>query len=304
MNSLLKASIGKLNKQSSKTSSTAPFDKKKESDFHIHPRIVQTKYSSNPIEIPSDFLKVRTDAESIQAERIDFATSTLPEYARYYAVVLDNVLSVSECTELLRMAERSSPTGDWAPALLNVGVGLEILSPEVRHCDRIIWDEPEVVKRIWDRCLLAKGISEELERIENKPGVQGEMSATRGVKWKMVRVNERMRFLRYGPGHYFKSHCDGSYVTPSGNQRSFYTLHLYLNESVASGGELKGGATTFHSMDMTRRLDVDPKVGRVLIFQHAHLLHSGDEVKEGIKHTMRSDLMYERVMDDDDPDGS
>lgn len=42
-------------------------------------------------------------------------------------------------------------------------------------------------------------------------------------------------------------------------------------------------------------LDVDPKMGRVLIFQHAGLLHSGAEVQEGIKYTMRTDLLYKRV---------
>lgn len=62
---------------------------------------------------------------------------------------------------------------------------------------------------------------------------------------------------------------------------------------------MKGGATTFHSMDMSRKLDVDPKIGRVLIFQHKNLLHSGDEVLQGTKYTMRSDLMYKRVQDDD-----
>ncbi len=56
---------------------------------------------------------------------------------------------------------------------------------------------------------------------------------------------------------------------------------------------LKGGATTFHSSDMTRRLDVDPKMGRVLLFQHKGLLHSGDYVTGGIKYTMRTDIMYE-----------
>lgn len=55
---------------------------------------------------------------------------------------------------------------------------------------------------------------------------------------------------------------------------------------------LRGGATTFHSHDRKRRLDVDPKAGRVLIFQHARLLHSGDDVRSGIKYTMRSDLMF------------
>ena len=70
---------------------------------------------------------------------------------------------------------------------------------------RIIWDDQEIVKRIWDRCLLAEGLGKDLERIEKQPGIQGELAADRGVKWKMVRVNERMRFLKYGAGNYFRS---------------------------------------------------------------------------------------------------
>ena len=103
-------------------------------------------------------------------------------------------------------------------------------------------------------------------------------------------------------------HCDGTYETPDGSQRSFYTYHLYMNDSAqalglpvsseqAKGpdGEelLRGGATTFHSRDLKHRLDVDPKIGRVLIFQHRRLLHSGDDVTAGIKYTMRSDVMFE-----------
>lgn len=63
---------------------------------------------------------------------------------------------------------------------------------------------------------------------------------------------------------------------------------------------LVGGATTFHSTDKEHRLDVHPKVGRVLIFQQRGLLHSGDEVKGGVKFTMRSDLMYEYSEGEDD----
>ena len=61
-----------------------------------------------------------------------------------------------------------------------------------------------------------------------------------------------------------------------------------------AGDLLFGGATTFHSnLDPEKRMDIDPKVGRVLIFQQRRLLHSGDDVVAGIKYTMRSDLMYE-----------
>ena len=50
--------------------------------------------------------------------------------------------------------------------------------------------------------------------------------------------------------------------------------------------------------DVEERLDVNPKVGRVLIFQHRSLLHSGDVVKAGTKLTMRTDLMYSIVKQD------
>lgn len=90
------------------------------------------------------------------------------------------------------------------------------------------------------------------------------------------------------------AHHDGSYVTPDGKESSFLTLHLYLNESTPEN-KLEGGATTFHSHDMQRFLDVDPKVGRVLIFQHRGLLHSGEDVTAGIKLTLRTDLMYKNM---------
>jgi len=75
-------------------------------------------------------------------------------------------------------------------------------------------------------------------------------------------------------------------------------LHLYLNDSVAEAGEsssLVGGATSFWSIDQSRKLDVNPKAGRVLIFQHSRLYHSGDDVLEGTKYTMRTDIMYEKT---------
>ena len=93
-------------------------------------------------------------------------------------------------------------------------------------------------------------------------------------------------------------------------------MHLYLNDSAqvlglnnlenreqavtkefeqeTAGELLFGGATTFHShKDPEKRMDIDPKAGRVLIFQQKRLLHSGDDVVAGIKYTMRSDLMFQ-----------
>lgn len=94
------------------------------------------------------------------------------------------------------------------------------------------------------------------------------------------------------------AHMDGCFVTPDNSERSCYTLHLYLNESdpTAPEGLLKGGSTTFHTLrNEADEYKVEPKIGRVLIFQHRGLLHSGEDVSSGVKFTMRTDLMYKIV---------
>lgn len=120
-----------------------------------------------------------------------------------------------------------------------------------------------------------------------------------------------MRFLKYVGGEYFRAHCDGSYERDDRSERSYFTLHLYLNNGDPPSQEelkkldpndrlkteklaLTGGATTFHSMscDPNRSLDVMPRTGRVLLFQHRDLVHSGADVLQGEKYTMRTDLMY------------
>src|ERR1700712_530437 len=94
------------------------------------------------------------------------------------------------------------------------------------------------------------------------------------------------------------------YETPDGSERTYFTLHLYLNSSEDGDQPLEGGATTFWSMDMKRRLDVQPKAGSILIFQQRFLVHSGDDVVKGTKLTMRTELMYkeEEVDDGSEPE--
>lgn len=103
------------------------------------------------------------------------------------------------------------------------------------------------------------------------------------------------------------AHCDGPYGEEHDGKvtKTHFTLHLYLNDSVAEAGkdaELVGGATSFLSDDETRKMDVDPKAGRVLIFQHRGLYHSGDDVKKGVKYTMRTDILYELIRPDETDD--
>ncbi|KAL2269111.1 hypothetical protein VTJ83DRAFT_3957 [Remersonia thermophila] len=314
-------------------------------------RPIRTAYHSVDVPIPEGFLVTSPpDARPIIVNPIDFRKTVLPEYHGRYAVVLDHVLSPSECAELLRLAEASVPPppppdtaaangpdvaivprnsehDPWGPALVNIGGGYEVLDPQYRRSDRIIWDQREVVARLWARMMsvpddgedgpattmkrrLAEVGSQETNVVHR---VRGERPADR---WVFDRVNERMRFLKYGKGGFFKPHCDAVYADttdPSKTLHTIFTIHLYLNDSKAEvpDAQLVGGATTFFSFDEARKIDIHPKAGRVLIFQHRNILHSGDPVLKGIKYSVRTDILYEyrdmldkskREKEDDDDD--
>ncbi|KAI5861176.1 hypothetical protein GGS23DRAFT_577469 [Durotheca rogersii] len=273
------------------------------------PLPVRVLYASKDVPILDDFLKAEPpDAEPTTFRQIDFAATPLPEYAGMYAVVLDHVLSASECTALIRLAEASVVDANyneadgtpWGPALVNIGGGFEIAEPQYRNSDRIIWDQQEVVDRLWARLAAVPQVSDSLLAFgqSHLRGPVGAGGAPVQEWWDFHRLNRRMRFLRYGPGQFFRPHCDSAYSerTDDGHAvLTHFTVHLYLNDSrqeVGDASDLVGGATTFFSSDLARRLDVDPKAGRVLIFQHQRLYHAGDDVLAGTKYTMRTDILY------------
>ncbi|OQO11854.1 hypothetical protein B0A48_03581 [Cryoendolithus antarcticus] len=258
-------------------------------------------------DLPPDFLQgPRPD---IKANRIDFSKTALSEYQHLYAVIIDNVLTHEECRALLRAAEATAPNTGWERAMVNVGGGRQKMYEDVRKCGRIIWDSQDVASRVWERVKDLAEVSEIL-RLEHRPKITGTGPSQRNEVWVLTRPNERMRFLKYIGGEYFKEHCDGTYETPDRKERSYMTMHLYLNDTglpppevlqgmspeerleVGPAG-LVGGETAFHSMRYEgERLNVEPEAGRVLIFQHRNLLHSGEDVVQGVKYTMRTDMMY------------
>lgn len=254
--------------------------------------------------LPSDFLS--GPAPNLAISHIDFAKGRLPEFDGAWAVILDGVLTAEECSQLVSAAEATT-NGVWERALVNIGGGMQAMYEDTRKCGRIIWDERTLMEKLWNRI---SGAVPEIHRLEKWADVTGNGPVKRNEVWKVTRLNERARFLKYVGGEYFKrmyslpmvwrialteiAHCDGTYETPDRLERSYFTLHLYLNDPDGKDGQepLKGGATTFHSRNMQERIDVVPKVGRVLMFQHRGLLHSGDDVVSGTKLTMRTDIMY------------
>ncbi len=147
--------------------------------------------------LSSDFL---SGPANISLTRIDFSKTHLHGYNGYYAVVLDNVLSPHECALLVQAAEAQT-NGTWEPAMVNAGGNRQVLSLMVRNCGRIMWDSEDMVAKIWARI---EDALPELQMLEGWAHVMGNGPVYRGERWRVARLNERMRFLKYGAGQYFR----------------------------------------------------------------------------------------------------
>lgn len=151
------------------------------------------------VNIPHDFL-LRPGRPKVIKAVVDFRSTDLPEYRGHYATVLDNVFTKDECDILVRGAEAHS-NGTWEQAMINTGGGEQALMTDIRDCGRIVWDDADIVERIWSRI---KDSVPELEYLKDMPTVTGKWPVMRGETWRMTRLNERMRFLKYGEGQYFR----------------------------------------------------------------------------------------------------
>lgn len=148
--------------------------------------------------LPAEYLC--SPGPEVKKQLIDFKKISLPEYADFYATILDNVFTKGECDALVRAAEERTK-GVWEQAMVNTGGGNQALYTDVRDCGRIIWDDREIVEKIWSR---VKAHVPEIENLKNMGRVTGIGPVKRKETWRMSRLNERMRFLKYGEGQYFR----------------------------------------------------------------------------------------------------
>ncbi|KAI9362525.1 hypothetical protein DFJ73DRAFT_578856 [Zopfochytrium polystomum] len=185
------------------------------------------------------------------------------------AYTVSPLLSAAECRALVAATERLG----YAPALLNVGGGAQLLAPEVRSSLRRIVDSPRLAAELWSRLTAA-----------------GALPFTDAAGRRAVRLNERLRFLKYKPGDRFAPHRDGRYRREDGSEESVLTLQVYLGEE----GGCEGGRTTMWFEEDEKgeygMMEVDG--GRSVVFDH-RVFHEGAEVTAGVKYTIRTDVMFE-----------
>ena len=234
-----------------------------------------------------------------EAPIFDFANTPLaqdyPTRGRYVKI-LDGVFTQDECNALVKFAETGvfdlgdvdvdmSEEKPWQQAAVHFGMEehQKLVDTTYRNSERILRFDEGVAQWLYERL---RPYVHELEDI--RPGDEWERAVGRPggqEEWRMVGANERLSFLRYGAGQFFKAHCDGQVSLPDGRQGRI-TVQIYL------GGNAEGGATRIWSRDMRRWLDVEPKAGRVLVFQQRDVLHSGERIVSGVKLTVRTDLMF------------
>jgi hypothetical protein len=97
------------------------------------------------------------------------------------AFILLNVFTSEECQRWIDMTEERG----YAPALVNTGMG-QVLMTDYRNSDRCMIDDADMAQIIFER------IKAYLPNVWKS--------------CKLVGLNERLRFLRYGPGQKFEAH--------------------------------------------------------------------------------------------------
>lgn len=176
---------------------------------------------------------------------------------------LDDVATPARCAQLIAMlgARGFEPTGARYP-------------DGYRNNDRLVFDDPELAAWLFD---------EVRARLPPSLVIDGE-------RWALVGLNTRFRACRYHGGQSFCIHRDGAHVA-SPDVRSHLTLQLYLDNAT----DRVGGATRFYAdpRGETAWASVAPAVGRAIVFDH-RAWHDGEPVTVGIKHVLRTDVMYRR----------
>jgi hypothetical protein len=158
--------------------------------------IAQGKQATvKPVELPPGFLD--GPPPNLKKSKVEFKR-LIPEYEDKWAMLLDGVLSEDECKQLIAVAEATS---SWERAMVNIGGGRQALYEDTRKCGRVIINDRELAAKIWAR---VKPEVPEIYRLEDWPDVMGNGPTKRNEVWKMTRLNEFLRFLKYTGGEYFK----------------------------------------------------------------------------------------------------
>lgn len=169
---------------------------------------------------------------------------------------IENFFTPDECNTVLTLAEQVG--------FENTRAGGPITVTQYRNNDRCEFTSELLKKEIWNRI---KGDP----RLIN-PG------------WEAIGLVDNFRVYRYKGIQHFKKHLDGSIENIPGQEETWVTILIYLND------DFMGGETSFEDGD------VIPKTGMAALMTQRNVLHEAKPIKGGgTKYVLRTDVMYRKV---------
>jgi len=184
-----------------------------------------------------------------------------------FAIILDNVFTNEECDSLIKLSEEIPENYEIAKVTYD---NEQIIDTNYRNNKRWLNFDKKLAETFFEKI---------------KSYIPTEFEGN-----KVSCLNERLSFLKYSPGEYFRAHQDGYYIRPDDSEISYITVQIYLNDLK----EEDGGATTFIENaynGIYKNYSVIPKAGRVLLFEH-DIEHEGSILNYGLKYCIRTDVMY------------
>ena len=182
---------------------------------------------------------------------------------------LSNVLSKNECKNLIIRGEQMG----FREASVRTNNGQKMLK-NIRNNERVMFTDTKLADNLFQRI---NPYLDNYQVDDQKP----------------VSLNNYFRIYKYNTGQRFNQHKDGQENID--DLVSHVSVLFYLNDNFT------GGATSFYEyvrnegkMKHTQFESIQPETGSTLLFWHK-TFHTGDELINGEKYVLRSDLLYEKI---------
>ena len=110
-----------------------------------------------------------------------------------------------------------------------------------------------------------------------------------GLRWELVGPSRHVFYAAMRAGEHFGIHTDtGSEFDAAAGTRSKFTALVYLGDT---GVDFDGGATQFYTDDLEPTARIEPRRGRVLLFD-IDRFHRACPVERGVKAWIGLELIY------------
>jgi tetratricopeptide (TPR) repeat protein len=207
-----------------------------------------------------------------RVERVDI----LPDNKAY---VLYNLFTLAECERIIEACEK---------------IGFDKLhgyDPRYRNNVRIVCEADTIVSEMNKR---VKYFVEQSLTMNTDSDTMHRHKGVDGI-WDYSHLNNRLRICKYNPKNRFGKHYDAGYHPDPINLRTIKTCMVYLNDN------FEGGHTRFYKGSLEKNdnshelfYSLKAKPEMCLVFNQ-NILHDGEEVNDGLKYMMRTDIIYKCI---------